>query len=99
MDGTVQINISVRKYSLKELGRDIIYSLVVIAFFTNELSKRFFGLSVPRLYHRVVDPVKRVIDTVGDFVKKILIAIIVIMIGILALAFSVVTIASALGYL
>ena len=99
MDGTVNIRITVRKYTLKEFGHDIIYLIVLIAFFTNELSKRFLGLSVPGVYHRIVGPAARVVDIVYDFVKKVLLAILLIMIGMIAFAYSAMVVAAVLGYL
>jgi len=99
MDGTVQVTIRVRKYLWSEFVHDVCYVLYASIMISNALSKRFFHLSIPQLYHRIVDPVKRVIDTVGDFVKNVLLAILVILIGIIALAFSALAIVDALGKL
>lgn len=99
MDGTVQVRITVRKYTWHEFVHDVCYVIYATIVISNALCKRFFNLSIPQLYHHIVDPVKRAIDFVGDFVKNVLLAILVIMIGILALAYSVLMIAGVLGYL
>jgi hypothetical protein len=99
MDGTVQINIRVRKYLWSEFVHDVCYVLYATIMISNALCKRYFKLSIPQLYHRIVDPVARFVDIVGEFIKKVLLAIFIIIIGIIALAYSVLAIAGALGYL
>jgi len=49
MDGTVQITISVRKYTWHEFVHDVCYFLFATIMITNALSKRFLHLSLRQL--------------------------------------------------
>jgi hypothetical protein len=49
MDGTVQVNITVRKYLWSEFVHDVCYVLYATIMISNALSKRFFHRSIPQL--------------------------------------------------
>ncbi len=74
----------------------VLYATIVIS---NALCKRFFKLSIPQLYHRMVDPVVWFVNFVGEVIKKILLAILYVFIALFVLACSALLVANALGYL
>jgi hypothetical protein len=88
MDGTVQINIRVRKYLWGEFVHDVCYVLYASIMISNALCKRFFKLSIPQLYHRVVDPVAWVFGSAGSILKSSILILALILFGIIALMFT-----------
>lgn len=89
MDGTVQVRITIKKYTWHDFVYDVFFVLYATIMISDALCKRYFNLSIPQAYHRIADPVKHAICIVDSFIKKVLLAILVIMIGILALVYSV----------
>lgn len=58
MDGTVQINIRVRKYLWSEFVHDVCYVLYATIMISNALSKRYFKLSLRQLLRVTLRTIK-----------------------------------------
>ena len=89
MDGTVQITIRVRKYLWSEFVHDVCYVLYASIIISNALCKRFFRLSIPQLYHRVVDPVAWLFGSAGSILKSSILILALILFGIFGLIYTV----------
>lgn len=89
MDGTVQIRITMRKYLWSEFVHDVCYVLYAAIMISNALSKRFFKLSIPQVYHRVVDPIAWLVGNVADILKSSILILAFILFGIFGLIYTV----------
>jgi len=89
MDTTVRVTIRVRKYLWSEFVHDVCFVLYGAIVISNALCKRWFRLSIPQLYHRIRDPIVRAGQKVDEVGKKIVLIILVVFIGIFALAYTI----------
>jgi len=89
MVGTVQITIRVRKYTWNEFVHDVCYVLYAAIIISNALCKRFFKLSIPQLYHRMVDPIAWLVGNAADVLKSSILIFALILFGIFGLIYTV----------
>ena len=54
MGGSVQVTITVRKYTWNEFVHDVCYVLYAAIMISNALSKRYLHLSLRQLYNKIV---------------------------------------------
>ncbi len=89
MDGTVLVTIRIRKYTRDEFVHDVCYVLYATIMISNALCKRFFKLSIPQVYHRVVDPVAWFVGNVFDILKSSILITALILFGIFGLIYTI----------
>jgi hypothetical protein len=99
MDGTVQVRIMVRKYTWHEFVHDVVYVLYATIMISNALCKRFFHLSIPGLYHRIVDPIAWFLVAVREFIKKAIFITGTILLALSVLALIAFSVMDGFGYL